>query len=79
LEKLEGEKCEHSPESLAGIWGISVSEAVAKAQSLVKIGFFQLRGTRSEPSFWIPFLYRDALKLVQGKSGVFANENDDEA
>src|SRR5690606_16345545 len=69
LEKLKGEKCEQYPESLAAIWGMSPEDAVKKAQSLVKLGFFQMRGTRAEPSFWVPFLYRDALNMVQGKAG----------
>lgn len=70
LEKLEGEKAEQTPESLASIWGLSREEALAKAQKLASIGFFHSRGTRSQPTFWVPFLYRDALNLRQGKAEV---------
>lgn len=69
LEKLAGEKTEQTPESLSAIWSVGRDEAIAKAQDLVKLGFFQVRGTRVEPTFWVPFLYRDALHLVQGRAG----------
>lgn len=78
LEKLKGEKCEQYPESLAVIWGMSQDEAIKRAQTLVKLGFFQMRGTRAEPSFWVPFLYRDALSMVQGKAGGGASDGEDE-
>ncbi|OAM77791.1 hypothetical protein A3840_08445 [Devosia elaeis] len=68
LEKLEGLKAEQTPESLAGVWGVTIDEANARAQDLVGVGFFEQRGTKSQPSYWVPFLYRDALKLVQGRA-----------
>jgi hypothetical protein len=43
-------------------------EALAKAEELVEIGFFQRRGLRDDPTFWLPFLYRDALEMIQGKA-----------
>ncbi|WP_413991563.1 P-loop ATPase, Sll1717 family [Labrys okinawensis] len=69
VQKLKGEKAEQTPESLAAIWGLSKEAAVSKAQELVALGFFQSRGQRSDPTFWVPFLYRDALELVQGRAG----------
>ncbi len=78
LEKLRGEKTEQTPESLAEIWGIEKAMALVKAQELVALGFFQARGTRTEPTFWVPFLYRDALSLVQGKAGSTQLSNDEE-
>ena len=68
LSKLKGEKTEHSVESLASIWKLSNQRALAKAEELVEIGFFQRRGSRDAPAFWVPFLYRDALDMVQGKA-----------
>jgi hypothetical protein len=68
LEKLEGEKSEQTPDSLAKIWNISPAEAAAEAAALVEIGFFEARGTREAPAYWVPFLYRDALYLVQGRA-----------
>lgn len=68
LEKLDGQKAEQTPESLASIWGTTREEALEKAADLVSVGFFESRGTRTEPTFWVPFLYRDALNLVQGRA-----------
>lgn len=69
LEKLVGEKTEQTPESLSEIWGVTREQALVKAGDLAALGFFQVRGTRAEPTFWVPFLYRDGLKMVQGRAG----------
>jgi hypothetical protein len=37
-------------------------------EELVRVGFFELRGTKAKPVYWVPFLYRDALNLVQGEA-----------
>lgn len=66
IEKLRGEKTLQSLESLSDIWGISRTDAGARANQLVDIGFFEVRGQKDNPSFWVPFLYRDALYMVQG-------------
>jgi hypothetical protein len=68
LAKLKGEKTEHSVDSLAALWKLSNKQALVKAEELVEIGFFQRRGSRDAPAFWVPFLYRDALEMVQGKA-----------
>jgi hypothetical protein len=36
------------------------------AHELAEIGFFERRGERDAPEYWVPFLYRDALDMVQG-------------
>lgn len=66
LEKLRGAKTLQTPETLADIWGLSPEEAALRAGDLASIGFFEPRGTRQSPEYWVPFLYRDALDLVQG-------------
>jgi hypothetical protein len=68
LEKLDGQKTEQTPDSLSTLWNIDPAAAVEKANELVELGFFEARGTKSEPTYWVPFLYRDALHLVQGKA-----------
>jgi hypothetical protein len=65
---LEHQKTEQTPESLARIWGTNEVEASQKAESLREIGFFERRGSREKPSYWVPFLYRDALKMIQGRA-----------
>lgn len=68
LEALRGAKSEQTPASLAGIWNVGLPEGLDMAKSLHEIGFFEIRGTRDQPTFWTPFLYRDALELVQGRA-----------
>lgn len=70
IEKLDREKTEQTPESLMTIWNVDREFAIQKAQTLVSLGFFESRGTKTEPTFWVPFLYRDALHLVQGKAVI---------
>jgi hypothetical protein len=65
-EKLRGEKAAHTPDTLARIWGIDQTEALGLARKLVDVGFFEDRVIKGVQTFWVPFLYRDALELVQG-------------
>jgi hypothetical protein len=69
LIKLANEKAEQTPESLQKLWNKGEEETSEIARRLAEIGFFDIRGTKEEPTFWIPFLYRSALNLVQGKVG----------
>jgi hypothetical protein len=66
LSELEGEKTEQTAQSLAAIWKVSEEEAKKHIQALVEIGFFQPRGARENWTYWVPFLYRDALNMSQG-------------
>jgi hypothetical protein len=68
IEKLEGKKAEQTPENLAFLWEVERDAAVSRARELVSLGLFEERGTAETPTFWVPFLYRDALHLVQGRS-----------
>ena len=66
MEQLENAKATQTIASLEAIWKTSAEETLTFAEKLVDIGFFERRGSREEPQFWVPFLYRDALSLVQG-------------
>jgi len=66
VQRLEGQKTNHSAGSLAVIWEIPEDAAKSVALELVDIGFFERRGNLANPLFWVPFLYRPALQLVQG-------------
>lgn len=68
IVQLTGEKATQSLESLAAIWKMDLNDAQLQAQQLMDIGLFEIRGNKSEPTYWVPFLYRDALKLVQGQA-----------
>jgi hypothetical protein len=62
ISLLSGEKTEHNLESLARIWGTSLEDTSRIADRLLDIGFFQSRS----PNFWVPFMYRSYLQLIQG-------------
>ncbi|MFK4208158.1 P-loop ATPase, Sll1717 family [Streptomyces sp. NPDC030920] len=62
---LEGHKTNHGVQSLAAIWELPPDEAKMAALRLVDIGFFE---KRTQMQFWVPFLYRPALNLVQGSA-----------
>jgi hypothetical protein len=66
LEGLKNEKTQQTPVNLAAIWKVSEEESLDVAGKLVEMGFFEKRGDRDQPIFWVPFLYRDALHLIQG-------------
>lgn len=66
LELLRGEKTQQTPQTLGAIWKLSPAEAQKYAQALAEIGFFEERGTKDQPVYWVPFLYREALSMVQG-------------
>jgi Fic family protein len=66
LEALREAKTRHTVESLAAAWKVSMPEAQKMAHELAEIGFFERRGERDAPEYWVPFLYRDALDMVQG-------------
>lgn len=66
IEKLRGAKTLQSLETLAAIWTTFAEDTAARANDLATIGFFEARGTRQSPEYWVPFIYRDALDLIQG-------------
>lgn len=66
IEKLTSEKTNQSAATLAELWQIAPEEAQEVADRLVDIGFFEARGPRTDPDYWVPFLYRSALEMVQG-------------
>jgi hypothetical protein len=67
LLALEGEKASQTDESLAAIWSKPQEEVGRTAAELVDVGFFERRGPREDSFYWVPFLYRPALSLVQGR------------
>jgi hypothetical protein len=68
ISQLEGQKTLQVAETLSTIWNCTGQSARVAADELVEIGFFELRGTRVRPQYWVPFLYRDALNMVQGSA-----------
>jgi len=68
LEKLEGEKTQQRPSTLADIWGMDYEQTLSIADQLVEIGFFEKSGTKQDIAYKVPFLYRDALSMSQGSA-----------
>ena len=68
VAKLDGQKTEQTLDSLSDLWALGKESAMIKAKELVELGVFEQRGTKEQPTFWVPFLYRDALNLVQGRA-----------
>lgn len=66
VEALRGERTSQQPNTLAGIWKIDEAASRLLAERLIDAGFFEARGSRENPEYWVPFLYRDALNLIQG-------------
>jgi hypothetical protein len=66
LRKLESQKTEQTADTLARIWEVPADEASITASRLVEIGFFERRTSGDQATYWVPFLYRDALNMVQG-------------
>lgn len=79
IAKLEREKTDQTPDTLAQTWEIDTAAAKEIAEQLVDVGFFERRGTKDRPHYWVPFLFRDALQMVQGeaKSPVVSAEAGD--
>jgi hypothetical protein len=76
VSRLHGQKAEQTADSLANLWGISRDAAIVRAKKLVELGFFEEREKPDVTTYWVPFLYRDALHLVQGRAG--GDDDDDE-
>ena len=66
LQRLTEQKTEQTRDSLSAIWAVDGDKASEYAEQLIEIGFFQRRGSREDATFWVPFLYRDALNMIQG-------------
>lgn len=61
---------------LSKIWEMAKDDTITKANELVELGLFERRGSREAPTFWVPFLYRDALNLVQGRADAQEEEEE---
>jgi hypothetical protein len=68
LEKLRGGKTQQTLATLSATWGMSPESTGELARQLVEAGFFEQRGSRESPQYRVPFLYRDALGLIQGSA-----------
>ncbi|WP_157958918.1 hypothetical protein [Salinicola sp. RZ23] len=68
IKSLSEQKTEQYLETLSRLWDTSDEETARLAARLVDIGFFQKRDSKGEDTYWVPFIYRPALNMVQGKA-----------
>lgn len=73
MEALREQKTRHNRVSLSRVWNTSVSDAEQVAEELVSIGFFEPR----QEDYWVPFMYRPALEMVQGSAEGVATRDVD--
>jgi hypothetical protein len=66
ISALEGQKTNQSLQTLSELWRLDFDGTRRTAAALVEIGFFESRGSKEDPDYWVPFLYRPALEMVQG-------------
>lgn len=75
FEVLKSKHVEHNIETLSNLWKDLTEEKNIRviADKLVEIGFFERRDGKQGISYWTPFLYRDALSMIQRKA--FSSKN----
>lgn len=66
VQAFEGQRTEHTLESLADMWEVELDVAQPRAQRLIDIGFLEPRTAKGAATYWVPFLYRPALEMRQG-------------
>lgn len=68
ISRLDGQKTSQRVSTLATIWEIAEDDAKDDADALVDVGFFEPRGNPADREYWVPFLYRDSLHMIQGSA-----------
>jgi hypothetical protein len=66
--KMENSKSAQTLESFSRLMDVPKEEGLAIAEQMVEAGFFVKKAEKGEIIYWVPFIYRDALKMVQGKA-----------
>jgi hypothetical protein len=74
IEKFRDGKAEHSEASLAELLGFQPQVIRTAIKPLIEIGFLEEVGS----SFKVPMLYRDGLRITQGKAFEAGGIEDDE-
>lgn len=64
VELLREQKCEHTLKTLGKLWNTDLVSTSHVASKLVAAGFFHEKTS----TYWIPFVFRPYLCLVQGKA-----------
>ncbi|MGN7177548.1 P-loop ATPase, Sll1717 family [Cytobacillus sp. SAFR-174] len=69
IEMLKEHKTEQDLDTLCKIFGVSKKKSAEIVQGLVAIGLFEERKEKGTgtTTYWTPFMYRDGLKMIQGR------------
>jgi len=67
IEALREQKTEQNAESLGRLWSLDPDTTKSIAKQLRDIGMFEERASKSEVTYWVPFVYRPYLDMSQGK------------
>jgi hypothetical protein len=70
ISRLESGKATQTGDTLATLWDTDATTTAKTAEELVQLGFFERISAKQAVEFRVPFLYRDALRLVQGKADI---------
>jgi hypothetical protein len=65
FDSLRGTKSKHSLASLSRLWNCSESEAERIANQIATTGFWNVEKSGT-PVYWIQFIFRDCLDIIQG-------------
>jgi len=65
FEMLRGEKSKQSLSSLSRLWQCSESDAEKIGDEIAMTGFWK-KEKKEKPTYWIQFIFRDALGIIQG-------------
>ena len=66
--KMENSKSAQTLESFSRLLGVSEEKGTSIAEQMVEAGFFVKKVEKGETIYWVPFVYRDALRMVQGRA-----------
>ncbi len=65
FDSLRGGKARQTLTSLSSVWNCSENEAEQIAAQISQTGFWKIE-KKGQPTYWIQFIFRDALEIVQG-------------
>ncbi|MCI5157794.1 MAG: hypothetical protein D3906_05010 [Candidatus Electrothrix sp. AUS1_2] len=69
FDALRGEKSKQTLASLASLWSCTEEEAEKIASQIALTGFWKIE-KKEQPTYWIQFIFRDGLEIVQGTAKV---------
>lgn len=67
LELLKGRKTSQTVQTLSDLWAVPTEEAKNIAERIAKAGVWRAEGS-NPVRYWTMFIFRDGLKMIQGKA-----------